>query len=294
MHHRLEVDFATTNFFPPPGYICRRLTFTFPEFEQCYYTASEDIFISGVLDSDEVFEKSKMRDVRDAWQLVARGRKINDTTFVDVGANIGLYSMYAAANGVGTIVAFEPLSTNIGLFSASVVRNTGFNRRIRLIAAGAGQRVEKLLMHVDVRNRGGSSFAASKLTLEGVEINRRQLSATESTLVPIDLFVRQHVDVMKIDVEGYESCVMAGARRLFADYGVTMIFLELWCNLTPCANSSSEVFADLQALGYEIYQSFSEFNKNLAQQLHSLSEVCAGPALYVELFAVQRSRLNKK
>ena len=39
--------------------------------------------------------------------------------------------------------------------------------------------------------------------------------------------IKQRVHVMKIDVESFESCVIAGGRELFHKHGVAVIFLEV-------------------------------------------------------------------
>lgn len=59
-----------------------------------------------------------MNDMRRAWDHLRASYQIDTIVFVDVGANIGIYSLYAAACGVKRITSFEPLPPNLALFTA--------------------------------------------------------------------------------------------------------------------------------------------------------------------------------
>jgi FkbM family methyltransferase len=193
---RLLVDFTRyTAAQPPPRYDCRTTEKLSVTFQLCYYAAEEDIWVSSSIAKQGMWEESKMRDMHDAWQYteaILRAHGIaSGIVFLDVGANLGLFSLYAAATGVGKVLAFEPLSANAGLFIASILRNRGFAKKIQLYTAGAGDRVQRSPMWVDLTNRGGSSFSRDKIVnIEQVPEGRQRV-VQDCNIVPLDMIVRE-------------------------------------------------------------------------------------------------------
>jgi FkbM family methyltransferase len=58
--------------------------------------------------------------------------------FWDVGANVGVYTLYAALRGDTDVVAFEPAAVNYFLLAANCEAN-GFHTRVRCLLAGLGR-----------------------------------------------------------------------------------------------------------------------------------------------------------
>lgn len=69
-------------------------------------------------------------------------------------------------------------------------------------------------------------------------------------MVRLDDAFQERVDVMKIDVEGYESCVIAGGKELLRRHGVPVLYLELWPSLSPCAPNTTALVQELLDLKY--------------------------------------------
>lgn len=117
----------------------------------------------------------------------------------DVGANAGFFTLLASklAGRGGTVYAFEPLPRNVGYLRRHVSLNDCANVRIvaRAVAAESGT----------------TRFAAAHNPSQGGLSDKGELEVeTES----IDDFVAagsKNPDFMKIDVEGAESDVLAGA-----------------------------------------------------------------------------------
>lgn len=124
---------------PPPKYDCRRMEVT-PHYEQvnkttqreslifyslltfinnkqCAYSPDQDVYVSASILSSGAWEGGKMNDMRRAWEKLRENYQ-TDIVFADVGANLGIYSLYAAACGVKRITSFEPLPPNLALFTA--------------------------------------------------------------------------------------------------------------------------------------------------------------------------------
>ncbi|MBK9180783.1 MAG: FkbM family methyltransferase [Acidimicrobiales bacterium] len=126
---------------------------------------------------------------------------------VDVGANTGVYALKAGrlVGPSGTVVAIEPNPDMIGWLQGNVRANGLGNVRVRMLAAGERTGAATLWENRDAPN----SFS----------LVRRAAGAGFSVLVvPLDELLAweglEHVDLVKIDVEGAEDAVLAGAAGL--------------------------------------------------------------------------------
>jgi len=129
-------------------------------------------------------------------------------TFVDVGANVGYFSILASelVGPSGRVVAVEPSSENCRLLLLSIEGNALDNVVLYPVGAGAERGWAHLSNHIG----SNASFVAA---------GGRELSRGYGTVVPVfplDELVGGRVDMVKIDVEGAEGLAMVGARRLIA------------------------------------------------------------------------------
>jgi FkbM family methyltransferase len=135
-------------------------------------------------------------------------------TLFDVGANIGLVTFAIAAQRPDvTISAFEPSAPNIAAWK----RNRALNPRadVRLVEAAVSDHENGARLSVPADSGSG------RLADEGVEVATVTLDAH---------CARQgieRIDVIKIDVEGHEPAVLAGADRLLRDRAIGMIVCEV-------------------------------------------------------------------
>ena len=131
-------------------------------------------------------------------------------TFVDVGANIGLYSMLAAqlVGDSGRVISFEPNSENCRLILLSIIKNQFANVSLFPLALS------------DVT---GYTFFSTFLGSNGgmLPSDESVLGDPNCTVVPtmrMDDFIHERVDIIKIDVEGAEGLVVRGAQKLIEMY----------------------------------------------------------------------------
>jgi FkbM family methyltransferase len=137
-----------------------------------------------------------------------------NSTVVDIGANLGWYSMLAAAktlNG-GRVVAFEPLPDNVQLLLANVRLNDFKHVTCYPVALGEHSDVLRI-------ETGFGSNAAIARDGDVCGLFCQVLSARVA-LNEIGRF-----DVLKIDVEGYEPIVFKSAHEILHRERPTM-FVE--------------------------------------------------------------------
>jgi FkbM family methyltransferase len=135
-------------------------------------------------------------------------------TFFDVGANIGLVTFAIAARRPDvTISAFEPSAPNIAAWK----RNRALNPRgdVRLVEAAVSDHENGARLTVPDDSGSGT------LGAEGVEV------ATVTLAAHCARAGIARIDVMKIDVEGHEHAVLAGADSLLRDKAIGTIVCEV-------------------------------------------------------------------
>ena len=139
---------------------------------------------------------------------------------VEVGANLGYFSLlWANANAENRVIAFEPAPRNIALFQASIDRN-GLGRRITLLPVAAGSQL--MLSPFDLGPEVQTGWGGVVLD------SATAVSPTQVVVVPLDELLADspHIDVLKIDVEGFDTLVLEGCRRLLVEKRISTIFYE--------------------------------------------------------------------
>jgi FkbM family methyltransferase len=143
-------------------------------------------------------------------------------TFVDVGANIGWFSLLAASivGPSGSVLAVEPNLRNCELLAASRARN-GFNR-IDVVAGAASDAGGWLALETDASNGRVIPLGPVSARTEPVRCSYAVPAFTLDALLAdrgLDA-----VDAVKVDVEGVEARVFAGAERLLAERRPPVVF----------------------------------------------------------------------
>jgi FkbM family methyltransferase len=132
-------------------------------------------------------------------------------TVCDIGASFGYYTLLMAekVGSLGRVHAFEPNPAVTALLKQSVAVN-GFDPRVTIHQVALGAEAEELRLHIDLESVGGAflSPAEALAGTDAVSVAVRRLD----DLLPSD----QTLDFIKVDVEGFEAAVMAGARATLA------------------------------------------------------------------------------
>jgi FkbM family methyltransferase len=158
-------------------------------------------------------------------------------TIVDVGANVGyLTRFFARATGAaGKVYAFEPnpiifplLKKNLSRFHQVSLYNVGLSSsdaRLPLFLAGADHSV--------------ASFAKDYPVAHVFYQESGQLHSEMAELVSGDAFMDKigvhRIDVLKVDVEGWELNVLAGLERTISDSPELAVFCEFNPKAQACA-----------------------------------------------------------
>jgi FkbM family methyltransferase len=148
------------------------------------------------------------------WELtmmLKACRRYRPDMFIDVGANIGLYTcVLGRARAARRLLAFEPDGRNFARLSENIARN-GLADIVdaRPVAIGAAKGIASLIP---------GTAGNSGLTKLG-DAGRPQALSVDVVALDDELNVRNSMICIKIDVEGHELEVLAGAVNLFRSNG---------------------------------------------------------------------------
>jgi FkbM family methyltransferase len=149
---------------------------------------------------------------------------------VDVGANIGYYLLFFERfiGREGSVSCFEPEPENLVELTRNIEHNELGNVRVFPIAAGDAD--SEVSLHPGIN---------AKVAADGSGSLKTDLRRLDSAL-------SEPVDLIKIDVEGYEGHVLVGAEKMLAEYR-PVLFLEVHPAFLAPPTSLDGIFAQLGA-----------------------------------------------
>jgi FkbM family methyltransferase len=153
------------------------------------------------------------------------------SVFVDVGANIGYYTLVASKliGSSGRVYAIEPIPQTITILKANVKINECFNVIVHEKAAWSSR--DKLTLKIP-----GKWYGLVSAFRNGVNI------IVDATTLDELLQAEDQIDCIKIDVEGAELRVLQGAKKVLKR--TRYIILEL-------SRDIKEILRELQGSGFK-------------------------------------------
>lgn len=172
---------------------------------------------------------------------------------IDVGAHIGFFTIHMAqaVGPTGAVYAFEPLERNASLLERSI-RENGFESRAHLERAAVSGVSGSSRLHfaAETLNTGGAFISDADVVALGA-----LQSATVRTVRLDDYPCRRPVRLLKMDVEGAEPSVIAGASRLIAADRPIIVSEVHPEQLARVSGRTPAAFLDqLAALGYRAHR----------------------------------------
>ncbi|HEX9281650.1 MAG TPA: FkbM family methyltransferase [Candidatus Udaeobacter sp.] len=169
---------------------------------------------------------------------------------VDIGANIGIYTQLLSrwVGPTGLVHSFEPSPENFGRLQSAARKLAN----VRLSQSAVGESSRRTTLYV-----------SDKLNVD----HRAYLPEGDSRhTVPIEMIALddyfkpgERVDLIKMDIQGYELQALRGANRVLADNPDIKLLFEFWpYGLKQAGGSSAELIAVLKQKGKLIQQVSSE------------------------------------
>jgi FkbM family methyltransferase len=204
--------------------------------------------------------------------------------YADVGAHIGIHALHVAQRlaerGGGHVLAFEPAADSAEKLRAAALRN---RLDVRVVQLALSNRSGELGLFADER------YDSHDAGVRSAHATGRRV-ATAAAMTFDDWAVQErldHLDIVKIDVEGHEAAVLEGMRHSLARFAPRAVYIEIKANSTGRSLVSDEALRALAAdLGYrptgESYDHNELFRPAQPTELRSRHAEC--------VLAVQRYR----
>lgn len=181
-------------------------------------------------------------------------------TAVDAGAHIGLYTLLFArlVGPEGRVYAFEPAPTN----HRRLVENLALNAAENVVVEQAALYREpgRMTLHLFPEELGAwHSLGEPALADPSVAYATiAPSSAVEVEAVTLDKYAPRHglgrIDLLKVDVEGAEADVLAGARATLASGRVGAVLFEVSKPQTEAlGHGPGAAFEELHAAGFAVH-----------------------------------------
>jgi len=198
--------------------------------------------------------------ISDALWKASSTRAASNGTMIDIGANIGWFTLHMAACG-HNVVAFEPFEENVALLQMSICLN-GLQDKVELFKNGLGTQDATCELASFQSNHGDAIVLCDQKRKARWAINGKPPSMLgKFQMRQLDSLLERSraasgpVDVLKIDVEGYELPALKGGLSflrnnsrapplIFSEYSVLM--------MDNAGNDPEKYLQMLLDLGYRI------------------------------------------
>lgn len=197
----------------------------------------------------------------------------------DVGANVGLYTCVgAAAMPSGTVTAFEPAPANLEFLRRNISRN-GLERSVVVVEAAVSDTPGSARFFLS-DGIGNHSLASENAD------SQQHLDVSVTTID--SYFADKQLDILKVDVEGFDTHVLQGARRTLAAHRPA-VFVEL---LTEHLEHGGVSPLDLVSLLSDLYDNIFVVDSvrcSIKQSTRHDLLLLAGQRVHTNLIAVSRA-----
>ena len=155
----------------------------------------------------------------------------SNSIFWDIGANIGLYSIYATAKHKNlNVISFEPAMSNLRVLSRNISINN-FSNRIKIFQVALSNKKNTFQeFNESIFQEGGSlNTFGEKFGFDGNLINKKNTYSIYGTTLNylVENEILEIPDYIKIDVDGIEHLILSGANKFLKNDKIKGICVEI-------------------------------------------------------------------
>lgn len=198
-----------------------------------------------------IFKTKQSCDAIELMEKMNKKMKKGKVAF-DIGANIGITSIWLAKKNK-QVYAFEPEVTNIARLKENLAVNSCKN--VEVVDSAVADKNRKNDFYL-LKSYGHHSLGKVKTS--------KIIGKTVVKTVTLDSFCKKRnikkIDVMKVDVEGFEHEVFLGAKNLLKNKKIKMIIFEISkIPLQSLDKDPNQILSILDKYNYQVF----DFNDQL-------------------------------
>ncbi|RYE13200.1 MAG: FkbM family methyltransferase [Rickettsiales bacterium] len=174
----------------------------------------------------------------------------SDGVFVDVGANLGLYSsIILKAFGEKRIIAIEPEVNNFIMLNNNIALNTLDQNKITTLNIAIGATSKLIELESPVVNNNGTFRVVINSSNTDITKKYYPMMALDTVFKSLNI---KNISLMKIDIEGYEMEALKGI-DWDSEYKPQNILMEFSDYVSRTGTSAQEILQYLIEKGYQPY-----------------------------------------
>lgn len=168
--------------------------------------------------------------------------------FLDVGANVGMYTIYAAVMRRAKVYAFEPESQNYAILNKNIIANN-LSGQVVAVCAALSDVARMSRLYLSEFSLGGSCHSFGDEV--GFDLKQRKSPHAQGCLsVSIDDLVEKgDIEIpnyIKVDVDGFEHNVLRGAAKTLERPELRELIIEI----NPALEQHRDLISWLQQKGF--------------------------------------------
>ena len=204
------------------------------------YLNPSDPVVSGAIFFN-VYEKSESKFIKSSC--------FEGMNILDIGANIGYYTaLFSQLAGVnGTVIAVEPDEESYKYLTKSV---NSFNyKNVFSFRLAASDTKQKLPLYISKDNRGDNRLYSNNKKRNSIIV---ECLTVDELLKENDI---KNLDLIKIDVQGYEPKVLKGMRNIVKSSKQLMILSEFWPKgILEAGENPKEFLSMLRKMQFQLFE----------------------------------------
>ena len=165
----------------------------------------------------------------------------NNDIFLDIGANLGHYSLLASGLTDATSIAIEPIPSTIKKMQKQIDINK-LNNKIDILNIGLSDEVSELY------------FSTDESDMNHI-VNSDYPNAMKVNVSTMDTICKdKEISLIKMDVEGYEKYVLKGAKQTLHNPSLKAIIVELNNSGNRYGINDQEIYIEILSYGFLPYE----------------------------------------
>ncbi len=167
----------------------------------------------------------------DTIQFIKNFSKKKEGTFFDIGANVGLYSVYAARiNPKLKVFSFEPSGLNLGILNRNLSINN-LDKRVYVVPIALRKKNIKFSLLSETFLYEGGSLASIDKPINAYERKFKPATSYNTISASLNYLVDKKIipipNYIKIDVDGLELDILSGASMILKSPKLNGILIEV-------------------------------------------------------------------
>jgi FkbM family methyltransferase len=218
-----------------------KINFNNINFEMFIY--KKDDYLSEIIFKSGKWESKETQSILSSLFYYAKKRNIteNDIYVLDIGANIGWYSLVLGKNGFN-VISFEPSKINYYI----LLKNYCLNQDISMTIINRGLDIEEknFTIYHPLTNLGDAIIFNNNSKINKTDYFEEDIKTTKLSNY-IEYLKDKNLGLIKLDIEGSEANAIKGGIDLIIKYHIPFILMEFNANLLEKKGIEPKSFLEL-------------------------------------------------